>query len=186
MGARERIVSAGATVLAMSPDGEIAVRELCEAAEVTPATVNQYFGDRVGLLTAIIEHSFGEYLEATATLPDHLDPVEELTYRWDAHLEFARRQPTQYRAMFAPGVLASETVLARIHEQLLDSLDRCAAQRRLAVPREDAARLIASSCVGVALSMLSADPAAPDPAVANRLRDTVLATVTGPVSRPAA
>jgi AcrR family transcriptional regulator len=59
---RARIIDITAELLAASPTGQISTRAVCDAAGVTPPTLYHHFGDKDGLLHAVVADGFGRYL----------------------------------------------------------------------------------------------------------------------------
>src|ERR1700712_2461104 len=58
---RERLLQSAARLLAR--DGvSVSTRAICEDAAVTAPTLYHYFGDRDGLLQAVVAYGFSEYL----------------------------------------------------------------------------------------------------------------------------
>ncbi|XGU18101.1 TetR/AcrR family transcriptional regulator [Rhodococcus sp. 3Y1] len=70
-----------------------------------PALYRQ-FGDKDGLLAAVVEAGFFEYLEGKRAATPSDDPVADLRAGWDAHTAFALAHPAHYRLMHSPSAQA--------------------------------------------------------------------------------
>lgn len=187
MDERGRILDAGTDLLTASPDGDISIRMLCAAANVTPATVYRHFSDRATLIVAIAQRAFDAYFSVKEAHSESDDPVQDIKDGWDAHLTFALDHPNHYKAMFIPGVRAPISVVTRMHELLVERLERCAATRPLAIDPETGARMILATNTGAALSMISRPGIYSDRRFFELLRDGVMAAIAPslPQSDPA-
>lgn len=180
MSTRARIIDATAELLAASPDADVSTRAICEAAGVGAPALYRQFGDKDGLLRAVIDHAFGAYLASKQELTPSDDPVADLKAGWDSHLAFATENPTIYRLMHSTAVTAPAEAVEESFVLLRNVLERCAAAGRLRISTTTAAQMIMAANIGVALSIVTRPAQYPDPAVASRLRDAVVDAVTQP------
>jgi AcrR family transcriptional regulator len=141
-----------------------------------PALYRQ-FGDKEGLLAAVVDRAFEGYLAGKRVLAESGDPVRDLYQGWTGHLAFALANPHHYRLMYGPGPVTRPAAAAEAHELLLATLRRCAAAGRLRTAPEQAAAMIMAATTGVALALICRPEHYPDPAVADRVRDAVFAAV---------
>lgn len=93
-----------AELVGNSPDGDISTRAVCEAAQVGAPALYRHFGDKEGLLSAVVDHGFERYLATKRERDETTDPVEDLRRGWDTHVEFAVRNPNLYRLMNSPAM----------------------------------------------------------------------------------
>ena len=177
MNAKARILDAAASLLSTSVDGDVSTRAVCEAAGVGAPALYRQFGDKGGLLAAVVDHAFETYLAGKRALAETDDPVRDLIDGWDNHLAFALANPHHYRLMYGPGPATRPAAAAEAHELLLAVLRRCAAADRLRVPPELAASMIMASNTGVALALICRPELYPDPAFADRVRDAVFGAI---------
>jgi AcrR family transcriptional regulator len=171
---RERLLDAAATLLASSGIS-VSTRAICEAAGVTAPTLYHYFGDRDGLLNAVVSHGFGEYLARKRSLESTGDPIEDLRRGWDDHVAWGLANPSFYALMFGqvtPGV--QNPAAAEASALLLLKLEAAARAGVLTVPAEIAVRVIMGANTGLTLQLISA-PDAAAAAISQRLRDIVFA-----------
>jgi AcrR family transcriptional regulator len=177
---RTRLLRAAETQLTASADGDIATRAVCEAVGVTQPVLYRVFGDKQGLLDALVDDGFDRYVERKRALRETADPVADLHAGWAHHMDFALTSPALYRLMFAPRPAALSTARQQIFDLLLATLVRCAAAGRLTTTPDAAAQTILSANVGVALNIINQPETYADPALHHRMRDAVFgALLTG-------
>jgi AcrR family transcriptional regulator len=173
MDTRTQILEAAERLLDVSPDRDISTRAVTDAVGVGAPVLYRLFGDKKGLLSAVVDYGFDRYLHSKRALPVSDDPVQDLRDGWDSHIAFALAHPAVYRMMYSP---AFETVPGAAKEALdllRDVLDRCAAAGLLAVSPEVAAQTIMAANIGVALSMVTQPETYHDPELSSRVRDAV-------------
>ena len=154
MSAREDVLEAASRLLAESPTGDISTRAVCEAAGITQPVLYRMFGDKNGLLVAVVDHVWGQFLTAKRAAPRSEDPLEDLFSGWDGHIAFAMQHPHAYRLLFANTMSASAAAADEAMAILRENLDRLAALGRLSIAPSDAAKLVMAANSGVALAML--------------------------------
>lgn len=180
MDAREKILEAAAELLAAAPVADVSTRAVCEAAGVGAPMLYRLFGDKAGLLSAVVDRGFEQYLASKRAARPSDDPIADLRSGWDNHMRFALDHPNYYRLMYSPELTAPPAAAKEAHDLLHGILERCAAAGRLTVPPALATRVIMSANVGAALSMLTRPEQYPDPQFSARLRDAVIDSLTRP------
>lgn len=178
MDAREKILEAAAELLAAAPAADVSTRAVCEAAGVGAPMLYRLFGDKAGLLAAVVDRGFEQYLASKRAARPGADPVADLKAGWDNHTRFALEHPNHYRLMYSPELAAPPAAAREAHDLLHAILERCAAAGRLTVPPALATQMIMSANVGAALSMLTRPEQYPDPGFSARLRDAVIDSLT--------
>jgi AcrR family transcriptional regulator len=174
------MLDAAEELLNASPDRDIATRAVCEAVGVGAPVLYRLFGDKNGLLSALVDYGFDRYLATKRAAEPSEDPVEDLRNGWDTHVEFARSHPAVYRLMFSPSFTTVPSAAQEAMRLLRDVLDRCAAAGRLRVEPGLAAQMIMSTNIGVALNLVTQPENYPDPDLSRRVRDAVHAAVLVP------
>lgn len=175
-GTRERILQAALRLLADSGDAPVSTRAVCAAAGVGAPTLYHHFGDKDGLLDAVVVYGFQRYLAEKRARPSTGDPVEDLRRGWDQHVEFGRAQPAFYALMYGAGRSAG-AASEEAHQILLGTTEAVARAGRLRVPVHTAAGMIQAACMGVTLRLISsAGDDATD--LSARTREAVLAAIT--------
>ncbi|MCH5671068.1 TetR/AcrR family transcriptional regulator [Streptomyces gilvus] len=182
MDAREKILEAATDLLAKASVADVSTRAVCEAAGVGAPMLYRLFGDKAGLLAAVVDRGFEAYLASKRAAGPSDDPVADIRNGWDNHMRFALEHPNHYRLMYSPELTVPPAAAQEAHALLHGILERCAAAGRLTVPPALATQMIMSANVGAALSMLTRPEQYPDPQFAERLRDAVLDSVTCPAA----
>ncbi|MFB9909726.1 TetR/AcrR family transcriptional regulator [Allokutzneria oryzae] len=177
MSTRTRILEATADLLASSPTGEVSTRAICQAAGVGPPVLYRQFGDKDGLLAAVVDYGFEQYLATKRTRLPSDDPVRDLRTGWDLHVEFALSHSSFYRLMYSTSPTMSPTAGNESFRLLVETLERCAALGRLRVSPDAAARMVMSANVGVSLMLITRPTTYSDPSLSHRVRDAVHAQI---------
>lgn len=181
---RTRILQVAAQLVGDSPDGDISTRAVCEAAQVGAPALYRHFGDKEGLLSAVVDHGFEQYLATKREREASADAVEDLRRGWDSHVEFAVRNPNLYRLMNSPAMRTPPAAALESHRILTRDLERAAAQGRIRVAPELAAQMVMSATVGVALMLVARPATFDDPGLSRRVRDAVHASILTPDPDP--
>ncbi|MFH8379138.1 TetR/AcrR family transcriptional regulator [Streptomyces cyaneofuscatus] len=181
---RTRILQVAAQLVGDSPDGDISTRAVCEAAQVGAPALYRHFGDKEGLLSAVVDHGFEQYLATKREREASADAVEDLRRGWDSHVEFAVRNPNLYRLMNSPAMRTPPAAALESHRILTRDLERAAAQGRIRVAPELAAQMVMSATVGVALMLVARPATFDDPGLSRRVRDAVHASILTPDPNP--
>lgn len=184
---RAAMIEAARRLLEDSPICNVSIREVCEAVGVGKSVLYRHFGDKNGLLSAVIDEAFNRYIERKRSREHTADPVTDLHACWDDYLDFAAANPALYRLMFSPAMPKMPDAAGRIFVLLTEALDRCAVAGALRIPSREAAQMILSANTGVALSLLSQPDRFGDPELSARVRDAVFAIcLTSGTNRPEA
>lgn len=186
MTVRSRIIETAAGLLAQSADVDVSTRAICDAAGVTAPTLYHHFGDKDGLLAAVVDFGWAAFLETklavAAVVHDHV--ADDIRAGWDNHLEFARENPSFYKLMWSPAVAASSSAVREAYQMLYDRLELGAGRGQLRLSAEAASRIVLSATTGAALSLISQPDLYGDGTFATQLREAVIAWVTVPQGTP--
>ncbi len=175
---KAKLLEAAARLLAESNGAPITTRAICDLAAVQAPTLYHHFGDKQGLLDAVVAYGFERYLRVKRAHAPSEDPIEDIRSGWDDHVEFALANPSFYAVMYGQVTPGKRPAAAADAEGLLRSLlTRAAGRGRLAVAPEAAAPLILAANVGVALALIATPPDDRDVTVSDRARDAILAYV---------
>lgn len=174
MDTREEMLRAAEAQLLVSPGHDISTRAVCDAVGVGAPVLYRLFGDKNGLLSAVVDRAFQRYLTSKRTQKLSDDPIEDLYSAWDAHVSFALKNKAVYRVAYAPGLSAVPAGVEEARLLLLERLIRCAEVGRLNTTPEDAAQIMMAACTGVALSLITQPETFSHPALSHRVRDGVL------------
>jgi AcrR family transcriptional regulator len=188
MTVRSRIIETAAGLLAQSADVDVSTRAICDAAGVTAPTLYHHFGDKDGLLAAVVDFGWAAFLETklavAAVVHDHVG--DDIRAGWDNHLEFARENPSFYKLMWSPAVAANSRAVREAYQMLYDRLELGAGRGQLCMSAEAASRIVLSATTGAALSLISQPDLYGDGTFAAQLREAVIAWITVPQGIPSA
>ena len=101
--ARRALIDAAVEIIARGGVEAATTREIYLQAGVTAPTLYHHFGDKQGLLDAVVTDAFERYLARKRALRPTGDPATDIRRGWDAHVEFARANPALYRLMWPAG-----------------------------------------------------------------------------------
>jgi AcrR family transcriptional regulator len=126
--ARRAILDATEELLLEAGGEAFGVRALAARCGYTAPTIYHYFGDKDGLIDALLEERFARLLAEVRTVPQGDDPLGNLRGMLRAYLRFAAAHPTFYRVILAnrrsgpdrlpPGVEAAVAEMMRPWEEL--------------------------------------------------------------------
>src|SRR6266566_4050657 len=180
MTVRTRILETAAGLLAQSTEVDVSTRAICDAAGVTAPTLYHHFGDKDGLLAAVVDFGWAAFLETkravAAVVHDHV--ADDVRAGWDNHLEFARENPNFYKLMWSPAVAANSAAFRQAYQMLHERLELGAARGQLRMSAETAARTVMAAVTGAALSLISQPDLFGDGTFATQLREAVIASIT--------
>lgn len=135
MDAREKILDAATELLGRASAADVSTRAVCEAAGVGAPMLYRLFGDKAGLLAAVVDRGFEQYFASKRAARPSDDPVADLKRGWDNHMRFALDHPNHYRLMYSPELTTPPAAANEAHALLRGVLERCAAAGLLTVPR---------------------------------------------------
>jgi AcrR family transcriptional regulator len=150
---------------------------VCEAVGVTQPVLYRLFGDKRGLLDALADRGLQRYVARKAELEASDDPVRDLRAGWDDHMAFAAEHPALYQLMFTPRPWTGARARTGLMELLSATLTRCAAAGALRSTVEEAAALLLSANVGLALNRVAQPDLFGAPAISDALRDAVFGRI---------
>jgi AcrR family transcriptional regulator len=186
MDVRLQMLEAAEKLLDASPDRDISTRAVCEAVGVGAPMLYRLFGDKNGLLSAVVDHGFDRYLATKRAAEPSSDPVADLKAGWDTHVAFAKAHPAVYRLMYSPSFVDVPSAAQEALRLLREVLVRCAAAGRLRIDPDAAAQRIMAANIGVALSLVSQPGTYTDPDLSTRVRDAIYDSLLTPVGKGAA
>jgi AcrR family transcriptional regulator len=175
---RDRLLLAAAELMHESGDTTISTRAVCERAGVEAPTLYHHFGSKQGLIDAVLQHGFNEYVDPEADQDTPLDAIDAIRQGWDRHVRFGLENPRFYASLYGnvergrPCAITSPA-LTRLTELLNDA---ARAGRLRVAPAEAAPRILAAN-VGVALSLIAQPADATDLSLSDYVREAVLASI---------
>jgi AcrR family transcriptional regulator len=189
---RAQLVEVAAELLATQGPDAVTTRSVALAAGVQAPTIYRLFGDKNGLLDAVVEHGFAAYLTRKPPVGTDTDPIAGLRAGWELHVGFGLANPELFRLMLtslrtpdgqAIAAAGAEILLARVH--------RVAEAGRLRVTERRAVDLIRAAGTGVVFTLIDQPADERDEALADTAWESVCAAIltdpgTAAVPGPAA
>jgi AcrR family transcriptional regulator len=182
--ARDRLLLAAAQLLAESGDRTLSTRAVCKLAGVQAPTLYHHFGSKQGLIDAVINYGFTQYVESAHDSGSG-DPLENIRRGWDRHVQFGLEHPTFYALLYGqiePGKPCA--IMAPAQAMLEELLSAAARQGLLKVSPADAAAQLLASNVGVTLSLITQPPDTLDLTLSERVREAALAGILADSRQP--
>ena len=192
---RAQLVEVAAELLATQGPDAVTTRSVALAAGVQAPTIYRLFGDKRGLLDAVVQHGFASYLTRKPPIGTDADPVEGLRAGWELHVGFGLANPELFRLMHtaphtphtpdgrAAAAGGAEVLQARVH--------RVAEAGRLRVTERRAVDLIRAAGTGVVFTLIDQTEGERDDTLADTawesvcaaiLTDASAAAITGPAA----
>lgn len=81
---------------------ELSIRKVSDRCGYTAPTLYHHFGDKQGLIVALLEEHFGLLLGRMLAIPHDGDPARHLRSMAEAFLSFALEHPGHYQLLMAP------------------------------------------------------------------------------------
>ncbi len=97
--ARRAILAETEAILLEGGAEALSIRPLAERCGCTAPTIYHYFGDKQGLVDALLEERFHELHRALEKVPESEDPLETVRSRSRAFVAFGLRNPVHYRLL---------------------------------------------------------------------------------------
>lgn len=139
--ARRAILEGTEALLLEDGYERFSMRRLAARCGYTAPTIYHYFGDKPGLIHALLEERFAQVLKRLRAVSAQSDPVADLRCLAGELIDFGLRNPTHYRLLSLerdgelPAPPSAEEAIALVQEPLR----QLAAERRLLTPDVEAA-----------------------------------------------
>jgi AcrR family transcriptional regulator len=180
---RAHLIQVASELLATGGPDAVTTRSVALAAGVQAPAIYRIFGDKGGLLDAVVAYGIATYT-ANKQLDPEADPVESLRTGWDLHIGFGLANPALFRLMYTalrtPDGQAAAEAGTRV---LQERVHRVAHAGRLRVSERRAVDLITATGTGVVFALIDQPADQRD----DGLADTAWAAITAAilVDRPA-
>jgi AcrR family transcriptional regulator len=121
---RREILAAASALLSESGAEGLTIRRLALRSGYTSPAIYQQFGDKAGLLDAILQRAIEGLIERLERLPAPPEPRERMRVQFKEIVRFGREHPTNYRLMEAlrpdqvPPMPSAEAVRLRLEEPI--------------------------------------------------------------------
>jgi AcrR family transcriptional regulator len=189
---RAQLVEVAAELLASQGPDAVTTRSVALAAGVQAPTIYRLFGDKNGLLDAVVEHGFATYLANKPPVGADADPIAGLRAGWELHVGFGLANPGLFRLMLTALRTPDGQAIAAAGEEVLRArVHRVAEAGRLRVTERRAVDLIRAAGTGVVFTLIDQPAAERDEALADTAWESVCAAIltdpgTAAVTGPAA
>lgn len=100
--ARRTILDATARLLLEDGYDEFSIRRLVERCGYAAPSIYHYFGDKDGLLDALIDERFSKLMAQLKRVPRSADPVAYIRGLAIAFVRFGMKNPEHFRLLFTP------------------------------------------------------------------------------------
>src|SRR5215468_7604651 len=121
---RREILSAASALLYEGGAEGLTIRRLALRCGYTAPAIYQIFGDKAGLLDAILREAIDHLFQRIDQVPEHSEPRERLRMQFREIVRFGREHPTNYRLIEAlrpdqvPPIVDVESTTKRLNEPL--------------------------------------------------------------------
>jgi AcrR family transcriptional regulator len=185
---RDRLLLAAAELLHESGGRSASTRAICERAGVQAPTLYHHFGSKQGLIDAVIQHGFNQYVDPAPSTGEPIDPIDSIRHGWDRHVQFGLDHPSFYALLYGNVERGRPCAITSPALSRLTELLRAAARRgQLRVPPEAAAAHLLAANVGVTLGLIAQPEEHTDLSLSYQAREAALAAICAePTDEPSA
>ncbi len=143
--ARRAILDGTESLLVEDGYEGFSMRRLAERCGYTAPTIYYYFGDKQGLLDALLEVRLAGLLRRLRRVPASQDPIERIRRLFLAFVRFGINNPTHYRLMMTPRAdgEARPPSAEKCEALFAEPMRQLALAGRLRVADDEAARQVA-------------------------------------------
>jgi AcrR family transcriptional regulator len=142
------VLNAAADILEQKGAEALTTRAVCESAGVTAPTLYHHFGDKEGLLRAVVARGIHQFMAQKRANRRTDNPLADLRRGWDGWIDFAIKRPRLFRLMVEStrsDPSATQAAFVLMH----GIIERLAAQGRLVADVETTARTVWAASNGV-------------------------------------
>ena len=175
---RAQLVEVAAELLATQGPDAVTTRSVALAAGVQAPTIYRLFGDKGGLLDAVVEHGWASYVARKPPVDADADPVEGLRAGWELHVGFGLANPELFRLMHTALRTPDGRAAAAAGTEILQArIRRVAEAGRLRVTERRAVDLIRSAGTGVVFTLIDQAGDERDDTLADTAWESVCAAI---------
>jgi AcrR family transcriptional regulator len=175
---RAQLVQVAADLLAAQGPAAVTTRSVALAAGVQAPVIYRIFGDKNGLLDAVVQHGFASYLAGKAPVDSGDDPVQSLRAGWELHIGFGLANPELFRLMYTALRTPDGRAIAEVGQGVLRArMHRVAEAGRLRVTEGRAVDLIHAAGIGVVFTLIDQDADDRDEGLADTAWESVCAGI---------
>ena len=97
--ARRTILDAASAILIEDGYASFTMRKLADRCGYTAPTIYSHFGDKTGLIDALLDEVFSELVSILESIQPAADPLDRMRAQFVSFVDFALRNPTHYRLL---------------------------------------------------------------------------------------
>lgn len=157
MSTEDRILNAAADLLERDGADAVTTRAVCQAAGVTAPTLYHHFGDKDGLLRAVVARGVAEFMARKRATRQTADALADLKRGWNGWIGFAIERPRLFRLM-VESTRSDASASQEAFVIMRGVVERLNAERGLATDVETAARTIWAASNGVLMLFMQGTP----------------------------
>jgi AcrR family transcriptional regulator len=179
MTTEDRILRAALSLLEKGGVEAVTTRAVCQAAKVTAPTLYHHFGDKDGLLGAIVAQGVEMFMAQKRANRSTADATADLRRSWDNWIAFALERPQLFRLMIE-NTRANPAVSQEAYTIMRAILERLARAGRLTTGVDAAAQTIWAGSSGILTLFARGTPPAEIRATSELLFDALVAKLVRP------
>jgi AcrR family transcriptional regulator len=177
MSTEEKILMAAGRLLEKKGVEAVTTRAVCQAAGVTAPTLYHHFGDKDGLLRAVVARGVNTFMAQKRANRQTADAMADLRRGWDGWIAFALERPKLFRLM----VESTRSDPSASHEAftiIRAIVERLANEGLLKTEVDTAARTIWAASNGILTLFMQGTPIAEIKPSSELLFDALIAKLT--------
>lgn len=155
---RARILAAATALISSGGTGAATTRAVAAAASVQAPAIYRLFGDKEGLLDAVADRTFMDYVEKKSRRPLTDDPIADFRRDWDAHVAFGLANREAFTLMHINRRMPPSPAWTAGIAIVRESIRRIAREGRLKVNEEVAVDVVDGGVAGTVLSLMRKAP----------------------------
>jgi AcrR family transcriptional regulator len=159
MNTEDQILTAAARLLENGGVTAVTTRAVCEAAGVTAPTLYHHFGDKEGLLRAVVAQGIAEFMTKKRANRQTADALADLKRGWDGWIAFALERPKLFRLMIE-STRSDPNTNQEAFALMRATVERLGNEGRLTTDVDTAARTVWAAASGVLMMFMQGTPPA--------------------------
>ena len=176
---RTRSIEVALQLLKEGGRDALTTRAVADAAGIQAPTLYRLFGDKRGLLDAVVEYSYVSIFKTKKAQKYGPDPLENLRKAWEHNTTYGLDNPILYALIVGdprPGF--PSPVTQKVQQRLGETIHQIALAGRLRVTEKQAVELVYAASTGAILALLAMPEEHRDLRLAQDACEAVIAAIT--------
>ena len=176
---RTRSIEVALQLLKEGGRDALTTRAVADAAGIQAPTLYRLFGDKRGLLDAVVEYSYVSVFKTKKAQKYDPDPLENLRKAWEHNTKYGLENPILYALLVGdprPGFPSPVTQI--VQQRLGETIHQIALAGRLRVTEKQAVELVYAASTGAVLALLAMPEEHRDLRLAQYACDAIIAAIT--------